>query len=92
MAAIIATKFRIKLYLKHFTNLIETIATSNCDVVSLLQKKWAYFNLILIRLVKKDMDVNEHERRSKFTFQHKLKLRNSTLLLFYISQSQQGHQ
>jgi len=40
------------------------------------------------KLVRKDMDVNEHERLSNITFKHKLSKETALLLLLYISQSQ----
>ena len=35
-----------------------------------------------LRVMRKDMDVNEHESLSNFTLRHKLKSRN-TIVLFY---------
>jgi hypothetical protein len=44
--------------------------------------KWYVTFIRTYQIVRKDMDVNEHDRQSNFTL----------LLLFYISQSQQGLQ
>ena len=39
-----------------------------------------FVSIFHIELIRKDMDVNEHERLSKITLRHKLKLKNSTFI------------